>query len=61
MEVILKVVVAVVGVLDVGAVEVACGAPVRGDSPRFSSLPLPRPEPDCRPTINDLYNICMNQ
>ena len=41
-------------------VEVVGGARVRGGRPCFLGLPLPCPELDPYPAINDLYNICIN-
>ena len=56
MEVAAEMVIAVVEVVDASIVEVVGEARVRVGRPCFFGLPLPRPEPDSCPAINDLYN-----
>ena len=53
-------VVAVVGVVDTGAVEAVGGAQVRRGRPCFLGLPLPRLKSGARPAISNLYNMYKN-
>ena len=50
-------VVAIVGVVDAGAVKVVGGARGRRSRPYFLSLPLIRSEQDAHLAISDLYNV----
>ena len=61
MEVVPEMVVAVVGVVDMGIVEVVGEAQVQEGRPCFLDLLLPHLKLDPRHTINDLYNMCVNQ
>ena len=50
-----------VGVVDVGIVEVVGWSLSVGGRSGFLILPLPHPKLDHLPAINDLYSKCVNQ